>query len=395
MASAREPVAEDEHRHLADLLVTRLAKPSVQMEPVTGVRGVEGVKGCAEAHELHRVLHHHPVRAPLGGLPAEARPTADERGGDVVARLDQVAMAERVVAGVPQVLRAPARAEGRVRAHACRLDDAVLVAVAALAAAEGERAIDAAHAGDDDVRKLVRQRVTVVQASATNGLLERIERRPDTPRRGRLPERRMQAFGDLGLGRPAQALRRQAHRPRRAARPRHDENGESAYADPDCADAHPLTVEGDSERAKLSSVEGRSELVEALSRLSLFADLSEPQLQDVAHSADEEVFEEGRRILRENLSGSGLFFVLDGEVSVRLAGRELARLGRGEFFGEISVVLQTAPMADVVAASLVRCLVVPGPEVEPFLVERPRVLYRMFQAEARRLMAAERRAAGL
>ena len=304
-------------------------------------------------------------------------------------------MAERVVAGVPQVLRAPAGAEGRVRADAGRFDDAVLVPVAALAAAERERAIDAAHAGDDGARELVRQGVAVVKLSATNRLLERVERRLDTPRRGRVPERRAQALGDLGLGRPAEALTRKTDRPRRTARPRHDENGESAHADPDCADAHPLTVACQSERAKLSRVEGRSELVEALSRLSLFADLSEPQLQDVAHSADEEVFEDGRRILRENLSGSGLFFVLDGDVSVRLAGRELARLGRGEFFGEISVVLQTAPMADVVAASLVRCLVVPGPEVERFLVERPRVLYRMFQAEARRLMAAERRAAGL
>jgi CRP-like cAMP-binding protein len=141
-------------------------------------------------------------------------------------------------------------------------------------------------------------------------------------------------------------------------------------------------------------VEGRSELAEALSRLSLFADLTQAQLEDVAHAADEEVFEEGRRILRENLTGSGLFFVLEGEVSVRLAGRELARLGRGEFFGEISALLQTTPMADVVAASLVRCLVVPAPDVERFLTERPRVLYRMFQAEARRLMGAERRAAG-
>jgi CRP-like cAMP-binding protein len=140
-------------------------------------------------------------------------------------------------------------------------------------------------------------------------------------------------------------------------------------------------------------VEGRSELVEALSRLSLFADLTQPQLEEVAHAAGEELFEEGRRILRENLTGSGLFFVLEGEVAVRLGGRELARLGRGEFFGEISVVLGTPPMADVVAASLVRCLVVPEPEVERFLVERPRILYRMFQAEARRLMAAERRAA--
>jgi CRP-like cAMP-binding protein len=50
-------------------------------------------------------------------------------------------------------------------------------------------------------------------------------------------------------------------------------------------------------------------------------------------------------------------------------------------------------MADVVAASLVRCLVVPQPDVERFLVERPRILYRMFQAEARRLRAAEQRAA--
>jgi hypothetical protein len=37
--------------------------------------------------------------------------------------------------------------------------------------------------------------------------------------------------------------------------------------------------------------------------------------------------------------------------------------------------------------------VVSEPDVETFLVERPRILYRMFQAEARRLMAAERRAA--
>ena len=137
----------------------------------------------------------------------------------------------------------------------------------------------------------------------------------------------------------------------------------------------------------------RSDLVETLSRLSLFADLTQPQLEEVAHATDEELFEEGRRILRENLSGSGLFFVLEGEVSVMLAGRELARLGRGEFFGEISVLLGTPPMADVVAASLVRCLVVPQPDVERFLVERPRILYRMFQAEARRLRAAEQRAA--
>lgn len=136
-------------------------------------------------------------------------------------------------------------------------------------------------------------------------------------------------------------------------------------------------------------MDGRSDIVEALARLSLFADLRQPELEAVAHSADEEVFAEGQRILRAGLTGSGLYLMLDGEVVVRLDDRELARLGRGEFFGEISVLLGTPPMADIVAATLVRCLVVPAPEVETFLIERPRVLYRMLQAEARRLRDVE------
>ena len=136
-------------------------------------------------------------------------------------------------------------------------------------------------------------------------------------------------------------------------------------------------------------MDGRSEVVEALARLSLFADLRQPELEAVAHAAEEEVFAEGQRILRAGLTGSGLYLLLDGEVVVRLDDSELARLGRGEFFGEISVLLGTPPMADIVAASLVRCLVVPAPEVETFLLERPRVMYRMLQAEARRLRDVE------
>ena len=135
--------------------------------------------------------------------------------------------------------------------------------------------------------------------------------------------------------------------------------------------------------------ETRAELIEALARLSLFADLTQPELEAVVHGTEEEVFGEGQRILREGLSGSGLHLILEGDVIVRLGDREIARLGRGEFFGEISVLLGSPPMADVVTASLVRCLVVPAPEVETFLLERPRVMYRMLQAEARRLRSAE------
>jgi hypothetical protein len=40
-------------------------------------------------------------------------------------------------------------------------------------------------------------------------------------------------------------------------------------------------------------------IVESLAQLALFADLSHPQLEGVAHTFEEEVFAEGQRVLRE------------------------------------------------------------------------------------------------
>jgi CRP-like cAMP-binding protein len=128
-----------------------------------------------------------------------------------------------------------------------------------------------------------------------------------------------------------------------------------------------------------------AEVQEILARLSLFADLSPAQLEAIAHRFEEEVFPEDERVLRKNLRGSGLFVILEGEAVVRLDGEEVTRFGPGDFFGEISLLTSEPPNADVVALTMLRCLVIPGPDFEPFLLEYPRVLYRMLQAEARRL----------
>lgn len=128
-----------------------------------------------------------------------------------------------------------------------------------------------------------------------------------------------------------------------------------------------------------------AEVQDVLARLSLFADLAPTQLEAIAHRFEEEVFPEGARVLRKDLRGAGLFVILDGEAVVRLGDEEVSRFGPGEFFGEISLLTGDLPVADVVALTQLRCLVVPGPDFEPFLIEHPRVLLRMLQAEARRL----------
>jgi CRP-like cAMP-binding protein len=126
-------------------------------------------------------------------------------------------------------------------------------------------------------------------------------------------------------------------------------------------------------------------LVDTLAQTSLFADLTRPQLEAVAHEFDEEAFGEGQKVLRQGLSGSGLYVILDGSAVVTRDGEEIARLGRGDFFGEISILTDGPPTSDIVAATLLRCLVIPRPDVERFLLERPHVMLRMLRSEANRL----------
>ena len=131
-------------------------------------------------------------------------------------------------------------------------------------------------------------------------------------------------------------------------------------------------------------------VVDQLAQFALFADLRWPELEAVAHSFEEELFSPGQRVVREGLSGAGFYIVLEGEASVQADGGELRRLGRGDFFGEVSVLTGGLPSADVRAVTPLRCLFVPGPALEPFLLAHPTVMLRMLQAEARRLRDAHR-----
>jgi putative peptide zinc metalloprotease protein len=135
-------------------------------------------------------------------------------------------------------------------------------------------------------------------------------------------------------------------------------------------------------------VSRRDDLAGLLAGLALFADLPGPQLEEVAHTFEEEWFGQGQRILRQGIAGAGFYVIVEGEAAVRIDGEERATLARGDFFGEISLLLGTLPVADVVALTPLRCLALHGDGLEGFLVGHPRVAYRMLQAEARKLQAA-------
>jgi CRP-like cAMP-binding protein len=127
------------------------------------------------------------------------------------------------------------------------------------------------------------------------------------------------------------------------------------------------------------------QLSDELAGLAMFADLPRPQLEAVAHEFEEAWFGEGERILRQGLTGSGFYVILDGEVAIRADDHDIAVLGRGDFFGEVSALLGEPPSADVVALHAVRCLHLASPALREFLLAHPAVTYRMLLDQTRRL----------
>jgi CRP/FNR family cyclic AMP-dependent transcriptional regulator len=126
-------------------------------------------------------------------------------------------------------------------------------------------------------------------------------------------------------------------------------------------------------------------IADSLGQLALFADLTPSQLEVIAHSHDEDVFAAGERVLRRGLSGGNFYVILEGEASIEVAGEERHRLSRGDFFGEISALTGEPPSADVVAATVLRCLVIPAAQLERLLLDRPQLMLRLLRMEARRL----------
>jgi CRP-like cAMP-binding protein len=134
----------------------------------------------------------------------------------------------------------------------------------------------------------------------------------------------------------------------------------------------------------------RDEIVDQIAGFALFADLTTPQLERIAHMFEEEVHPEGARVLRQGLTGSAFHIILDGEASGIIDGQQRATLARGDFFGEVSILLGEPPGADIVATRPLRTIVLPGPQVQAVLLDNPPLMYRMLQAQARRLRNANR-----
>jgi CRP/FNR family transcriptional regulator, cyclic AMP receptor protein len=102
--------------------------------------------------------------------------------------------------------------------------------------------------------------------------------------------------------------------------------------------------------------------------------------KEVQHKADTVIAREGER-------GIGLFLILEGECRVSIGGRTKAKLGPGDFFGEVALLDGGPRTATVTATTPVRLVGITGWVFRGLLMEHPSIALKTLEAVAGRLRA--------
>jgi CRP-like cAMP-binding protein len=129
---------------------------------------------------------------------------------------------------------------------------------------------------------------------------------------------------------------------------------------------------------------------DALRRAPLFQNLSRGDLVELAKRTEDLEVEEGKVLAREGDLGSEFFVVVEGEVSVTKDGRELRRLGPGDFFGEIALIWESPRRtATVTAATPLRFFVLTRQAFRSLIDHHPDIERNVLEALEERVQSSE------
>ncbi len=137
--------------------------------------------------------------------------------------------------------------------------------------------------------------------------------------------------------------------------------------------------------------ESREGLAAALTQVPVFVPLAPEELESLSHTCGRLEFGRGERIVHQGDPGDAMYIVLEGTAIVTIqdtneAEREVARLSRGEFFGEMALLTGEPRSASVTAVDDLVVLVVKKSSLQSILARRPGLAQEMAEiVESRRL----------
>ena len=125
--------------------------------------------------------------------------------------------------------------------------------------------------------------------------------------------------------------------------------------------------------------------VARLDSIPLFADLSAEQRAAVAAAAEERTVDAGKQLSREAGSGYFFFVICEGTADVVRDGKTVARLGPGDFFGELAILKTRRRTATVTATSPMTLAAIFGADFAKLESEIPALTARIEEAIAARM----------
>ena len=149
-----------------------------------------------------------------------------------------------------------------------------------------------------------------------------------------------------------------------------------------------LTQES-AERKREKSREDEHHRLDALRNVGLFAELSTEERGFLAEHLHLAPFAPGEIMTKQGAIAHWLYIIMKGEASVRVsvedgADREVARLGSGDFFGEMGLLTGERRSATVVAVSSVECYRLDKSAFEVLVGKRPEVTAQIAELLAKR-----------
>ncbi len=125
-----------------------------------------------------------------------------------------------------------------------------------------------------------------------------------------------------------------------------------------------------------------------LRKVDLFSGVGPTALGEIANLMTEIEFAPERYIVRQGQVGTGFYLIATGRARVVRGSAVIARLGPGDFFGELSVLDQSPRMAHVVTEEPTVCLALASWDLSLLLEKNPKVTLALLRVVASRLRSA-------
>ena len=122
-----------------------------------------------------------------------------------------------------------------------------------------------------------------------------------------------------------------------------------------------------------------------LKSLDLFSQIPAENLAQIVKIAREVYFDQDQYIIKQGEIGNCLFLIIEGEVKVLTDNDEIARLGKKECVGEMSILDSEPRSASVIAVTDVVLLKINQEDFYEMISERPEVAQGVITMLTRRL----------